>query len=785
VTPAADSSFPRRRALPYDGVMGLPAALRWAVAVGWLLSAGCAGPLGGRPRGGPPVVQALLLNGGGTARTNYYSHALHLASMRHALMTRGVDPRYIDVLSADGESIAPDLAMVRVAEGPHAWLLEGTALDRSLRRPLRFVSAHNKETSHRAATRASLDGWFDEAREKLRPGDTLLFFVTDHGERGKTAEQTRITLWNRESITVAELRERLGTLPVGVRVVQLMSQCFSGAFAETALTPPPGRPIGETCGYYATTADRLAYGCYPDATAEHEGHAIRFAQALTRRPSLGASHDEVLVTDRTPDVPVRSSDLALERFVRRVADRRQISVESLVSGESAVALARGDLAREAATVQAVSRSFSIPTPTEPGSLAPLDARLAELGKRFGQNADTWEAAVGELAQGNLDQFLVSAPGWKDRVLPRELARLPFSRLRPLQERLVDELTVFTRTRPDRLTRLQEGRVRLTAARAARDRSQIRLAALLRLRLLLTSAVGRHLLDSDGTAEDRAGITALRACEDRPLGSGPGGAAGEEPAVSPPFPSIESDERLVGATAPAFLGVSLADLPAAERTALRLPEGAMTVVGVEPGSPAAAAAIARGDVLLGETGSPASDRGSLKLALASGWDLQRELALVRAGRPVQVTVTFTRVGLGATAKDLPAAGRNALGALTPLRGRLLETVAPTRPYLLFFWATWCTFCKFAVPELLDLERTRGIRIVSITDENKPTIEAFLQRWPTPFPEVVALDLDRTANEAFEVDGYPTFILVDERGRMTQRWSGYRQDTGLPIPDWKWK
>ncbi|MEM1010526.1 MAG: hypothetical protein AAGJ35_16145, partial [Myxococcota bacterium] len=50
-----------------------------------------------------PFSRALLLNGGGHPRINYYSHLLHLRMMRKALQERGVHDKSITILSADGE----------------------------------------------------------------------------------------------------------------------------------------------------------------------------------------------------------------------------------------------------------------------------------------------------------------------------------------------------------------------------------------------------------------------------------------------------------------------------------------------------------------------------------------------------------------------------------------------------------------------------------------------------------------------------------------------------------
>jgi thiol-disulfide isomerase/thioredoxin len=749
-----------------------------------LLLCGCASIGRGRPPGGPPLLRALLLNGGGTARTNYYSHFLHLGAMHRTLTGAGIPAAHIDVLSSDGASTAPDVAMVRAAEGPDAWLLDGTVLERPLGRPLRYVSASMKGMAMAPATLDQLNAWFDDGADQLIGGDTLLLFVTDHGEKGKTPQQSRITLWNRQSITVAELARRLGELPTGVRVVTVMTQCYSGGFAEAALDDRlrSGRPAGATCGYYSTTADRQAYGCYPDADTEHDGYAIRFAQALRRSSSLPAAHVETLSTDRTPDVPLRSSDLFLARLVERTAAQRGVAVEELVSSLTATALEGGaeEVRVLAQQIDEVAGSFAIPVPRQPGELATAMKRLQQLRDRLNQNVNSWESAVGELAQANLEQYLATQGGWADWLAPRELARLPQSRLRSQQQQVVTGLAAFTRGQAGRMERLQQGHIRVTASRASRDRAEVRMAALLRLRALLTSLVGQHLLATEGNARDRAALAALRGCEDLRLPVTPPVAP---PPVPAKFPSIENDERLAVGGAPAVLGATLIDVPPEDQNRQRLPAGAMAVVGVEAGSPAARAGLTAGDILVGEAGAPAVDRGSLKLQLAVGQNAVRELDVVRGGRRLVVAANMPRVAPdGSPDKELPAARRIALRTLTAFRGDVNAALPPRRPVLLFFWATWCTFCKFAVPELMALERERGIQVLSITDENSDTIKQFLGGWGKPFPQLVALDPERKVNEAFEVEGYPTFLLVDERGRVRMHSVGYRRETGLPLAGW---
>jgi thiol-disulfide isomerase/thioredoxin len=765
----------------YHGVV--PA--RWTVIVG-LLAYACAGPQ--RAADEPPILHALLLNGGGSPRTNYYSHVMHLSGMHDALRAHGVETRQIDVLSADGDSTEPDLSVVRLAEGRDAWLLAGTTLERPLGRPVRLVSAQSPKITFSRATVSSLQVWFGGAGRKLRAGDTLLLFVTDHGERGTTPLDNRITLWDRESITVRELGGLLETLPRGVRVVTVMSQCFSGGFAELALQPGPGASgLGATCGYFSTTADRMASGCYPQSNGPHDGYAWRFIRGLERTAALPAAHAEALVTDRTPDVPLRSSDLFLARLVERAAARRQLLADQLVNDLAGAAL---DQPFDAAgLIQQVSHSFAIPVPRESGALGRLTMRLDQLKLRLEHSAGVWESAAGELAQANLEEFLSAQSSWNERLVPTELARLQFDQLAPLQQSFVAELSAFTRGRSGRYEELSQGHNRQRAALATRTRSEVRVAALLRLRALLTSVVGQSLLASEGSDQERADFEALRRCEAMTLPR-PAPGAPEDPQPRP-FPSIESDESVAVALTPRVLGAALTEVPASMRRrppSRTLPAGAMSVLSVDRDSPAAAAGLQPGDVLLGDSGEWVRDRGAMKLRLAIPQGHERQLDVVRAGR------TFTvRLNAGAAAaaapnrtapqdRDLPAAGRAALRRLTAFRGGLAPALAPGRPYLLFFWATWCTVCKLALPELQALERQRGLTVISVSDEGEPTISDFLDSWTGPFPQLVARDPERRVNEAFEVDGYPTFVLVDPAGRVNMRTVGYRPENGLPIPGW---
>src|SRR4029434_10820264 len=121
-----------------------------------------------------------------------------------------------------------------------------------------------------------------------------------------------------DSLTGAELRKLTKRLRPGVRVVMLMSQCFSGGFAHVPLGDGP--PAGNACRYFSSTPDLMASGCYPENRGvDNVGHSFQFFETLATTPDLATAHRETLVNDATPDVPLRTSDVYFDQLLDRAA----------------------------------------------------------------------------------------------------------------------------------------------------------------------------------------------------------------------------------------------------------------------------------------------------------------------------------------------------------------------------------------------------------------------------------------------------------------------------------
>lgn len=96
-------------------------------------------------------------------------------------------------------------------------------------------------------------------------------------------------------------------------------------------------------------------------------------------------------------------------------------------------------------------------------------------------------------------------------------------------------------------------------------------------------------------------------------------------------------------------------------------------------------------------------------------------------------------------------------------------------LLDFWATWCPPCRMSVPELEKLHEEyagKPLKVVGISmDQETDRVPAFVKKARVTY--LVALGVSSTVAQDYQVEGLPTFVLIDKEGRVVRRWVGYDQ------------
>ena len=96
-------------------------------------------------------------------------------------------------------------------------------------------------------------------------------------------------------------------------------------------------------------------------------------------------------------------------------------------------------------------------------------------------------------------------------------------------------------------------------------------------------------------------------------------------------------------------------------------------------------------------------------------------------------------------------------------------------LVNFWATWCKPCEDEMPAMQRLYSAlagEDFEMLAISvDESPSDVEAFVDRMGLKFP--ILLDPEQASSRLYQTTGFPESILVDQDGRIVERYVGPRQ------------
>ncbi len=117
------------------------------------------------------------------------------------------------------------------------------------------------------------------------------------------------------------------------------------------------------------------------------------------------------------------------------------------------------------------------------------------------------------------------------------------------------------------------------------------------------------------------------------------------------------------------------------------------------------------------------------------------------------------------------------------GQVSNATLRGKVVLLDFWATWCPPCRESVPTIQGLHKKyadKAFEIVGVSaDDDEDTLKTFVERNRMNWTEY--LDASGSVGGSFDVESYPTYIVMDKEGVVRYRQSGFGPTVGGELED----
>jgi peroxiredoxin len=138
-------------------------------------------------------------------------------------------------------------------------------------------------------------------------------------------------------------------------------------------------------------------------------------------------------------------------------------------------------------------------------------------------------------------------------------------------------------------------------------------------------------------------------------------------------------------------------------------------------------------------------------------LTAAVVLIWAGAPLQT--------ISAAAAEKTVREKAPDFTLKDLNGASFRLSASrSKPVLLIFGTTWCTYCRSEIPHFKNIHARygqRGLEVVNVDiQEPQDRVARFARRHDLPYR--ILLDTDGRVAELYSVVGVPMFVLVDGEG-----------------------
>lgn len=105
-------------------------------------------------------------------------------------------------------------------------------------------------------------------------------------------------------------------------------------------------------------------------------------------------------------------------------------------------------------------------------------------------------------------------------------------------------------------------------------------------------------------------------------------------------------------------------------------------------------------------------------------------------------------------------------------------------LLYFFAPWCSICRYSADNLNDLRAARSddeliILSVALSYQDVAEVESFVNDIDLQVPVLLGSEQQM---QDYKIVGFPTYYVIDQAGKLSSRSMGYSTELGMRIRTW---
>ncbi len=137
-------------------------------------------------------------------------------------------------------------------------------------------------------------------------------------------------------------------------------------------------------------------------------------------------------------------------------------------------------------------------------------------------------------------------------------------------------------------------------------------------------------------------------------------------------------------------------------------------------------------------------------------------------------------------SLAAAGQAAPDfTLSALDGRVHQlSQYKDREVLVYFFAPWCSICRYSADNLNNLRADRDeselmILMVALSYKSKSEVEQFVKDLALEVPVLLG---GEQQSQDYQIVGFPTYYVIDQAGLLASKSMGYSTELGMRLRTW---